>query len=101
MFEGPRTRDEMGDYDKPGGVGLRHGLQSIEGDRKMPVAELNTPWLTVAEAAKYLSVNADFIYDACATGGLRHARLGGRRSIRTRQKWLDDWMHSNAAAGVR
>lgn len=53
------------------------------------------PWLTVAEAAGYLGVNPDFVYDACALGKLQHVRLDGRRSIRLRREWLDAWMEKH------
>ncbi len=97
MKSEPTTREERGDYDKPGAALLPQDVAAIQAKLTVPA----TPWLTVAEAAAYLSVNQDFIYDACATGGLRYKRLAGRRSIRTQAKWLDDWMHSGAAAGGR
>jgi excisionase family DNA binding protein len=53
-----------------------------------------TVWLTAEEAAAYLRVSTQSIYDACRTGGLRHHRLGGRRNIRLRQSDLDAWMTS-------
>ena len=34
--------------------------------------------LTVAEAAEALGVSADTVYDLCASGRLRHARIGGK-----------------------
>lgn len=43
------------------------------------------PWLTVKEAAAYASLSTDTIYTACERGELRHARVGGRRTIRLRQ----------------
>jgi excisionase family DNA binding protein len=49
-------------------------------------------WLSPAAAARYLGVSAQFIYDACASKGLRHAKLAGRRNIRIRPEWLDTWM---------
>ena len=39
-------------------------------------------WFTVAEGAAYVGVSRDTIYTACERGELRHARIGGRRSIR-------------------
>jgi excisionase family DNA binding protein len=79
------------------------GIEDGSVDRYYALAhdvEGGRPWLTVAEAAGYLRVNPDFIYDACATGELQHVRLGGRRSIRVRREWLDAWMegHRQVAA---
>jgi excisionase family DNA binding protein len=51
-------------------------------------------WLTVTEAAEHIGVSPDFIYTACAVGGLPHVRLSGRRSIRIRRSHVDDWMQS-------
>jgi excisionase family DNA binding protein len=45
-------------------------------------------WLTPREAAEYLGVGVDLIYDGCAAGGLKHTRLG-HRTIRLRREWLD------------
>ena len=50
------------------------------------------PWLTVAEGAEYCAVSKDTIYTACERGELRHARVGGRRTIRLRSEWLDAWL---------
>ena len=50
------------------------------------------PWLTVAEGAEYCAVSKDTIYTACVRGELRHARVGGRRTIRLRSEWIDAWL---------
>ena len=46
-------------------------------------------WLNVTEAA-------DRIYTACERGELRHARVGGRRSIRLKAEWIDAWLERHA-----
>lgn len=51
-------------------------------------------WLTPREAAEYLGVGVDLIYDGCATGGLKHTRFG-HRTIRLRREWLDAWAESH------
>jgi excisionase family DNA binding protein len=56
----------------------------------------DSQYLTVAEAAKRIGVSNEFIYDACAIKGLKHTRLGGRRNIRIRTDWLDEWMLESA-----
>jgi hypothetical protein len=45
-------------------------------------------WLNVGEAA-------DTIYTACERSELRHVRIGGRRCIRVRPEWLDEWYERN------
>jgi excisionase family DNA binding protein len=53
---------------------------------------MESPWLTVKEAAARLTVHPQFIYEACAVMGLTHTRVGhGRGKIRIRQSWLDAW----------
>ena len=60
----------------------------------LPTADVDagarTTWITPREAAAYLGVCVESIYDACAAGGLKHSRLG-RRTIRLRREWLDAW----------
>lgn len=53
---------------------------------------MTTEWLNPASAAQRIGVNKQMIYDACAAGGLKHVRLGGRRNIRIRPSDLDAWM---------
>jgi excisionase family DNA binding protein len=52
-------------------------------------------WMTPREAAVYLGVGVDTIYDACAAGGLKYARLG-HRTIRLRREWIDRWAEEHA-----
>lgn len=57
-------------------------------------ARKNSPeWLTPREVAEYLQTGVDLIYDACATGGLKHVKLG-YRTIRVRRAWVDAWAES-------
>jgi excisionase family DNA binding protein len=63
--------------------------RAIAEDRSTPI------WMTIQEAATYLGVGVDIIYDACAGGGLRHARFG-HRTIRLRREWIDRWADSRA-----
>ena len=59
------------------------------------------PWLNVGEAAEYAGLSRDTIYTACERKELRHARVGGRRSIRLKPEWIDAWLerHARAAEG--
>ena len=47
-------------------------------------------WLTVTQAAEYAGVSKDTIYTACERREMRHARIGGRRSIRVKPEWIDE-----------
>ena len=53
-------------------------------------------WLTVAEAAEYSGVSRDTIYTACERREIRHARISGRRSIRVKPQWIDEWLERHA-----
>ena len=53
-------------------------------------------WLTVAEGAEYAGVSRDTIYTACERGELHHARIGGRRAIRLKTIWIDEWLERHA-----
>ena len=54
-------------------------------------------WLNVAEAAEHAGVSRDTIYTACERKELRHARVGGRRSIRLKPEWIDAWLERYAS----
>ena len=58
-------------------------------------------WLTVAEGAEYAGVSRDTIYTACERRELHHARIGGRRAIRLKPIWIDEWLerHTRHAHG--
>jgi len=55
-----------------------------------PAPRRDSPWMTVKQAAEYLDVGVDLIYEACAKKGLRHAKLG-HSTLRTKREWLDAW----------
>ena len=55
-------------------------------------------WLTVIEAAEYSGLSRDTIYTACERRELRHARVGGRRTIRLKTEWIDAWLEQHARA---
>ena len=60
-------------------------------------------WFTVSEGAEYAGVSRDTIYTACERGELRHACIGGRRSIRLKPEWIDAWLeqHARGASATR
>lgn len=51
---------------------------------------IETSWMTPRQAAAYLGVGVDTIYEACATDELKHVKLG-YRTIRVRREWIDVW----------
>ena len=57
-------------------------------------------WLTVAEGAEFSSVSRDTIYTACERREVRHARIGGRRSIRLKPEWIDAWLERHAREAI-
>ena len=54
--------------------------------------EFQDVWWTRREAAAYVHVSEATIGREVRQGRLRHARVGGRRSLRFRRQWLDDWL---------
>ena len=67
-----------------------------EGRANRVRVEEHSAWLTPQDAAQYLRVGIDIIYDGCAAGGLRHSKLG-HRTIRIRREWVDLWAEEHAA----
>lgn len=57
--------------------------------------KISPEWLTPREVAEHLHTGVDLIYNACATGGLKHVKLG-YRTIRVRRAWVDAWAESKA-----
>ena len=78
-------------------VAVWRGAVKAAVERKAVVATSTSAavWMTIKEAAAYLGVGVDIIYDACSGGGLRHAKFG-HRTIRLRREWIDRWAESRA-----
>lgn len=49
-------------------------------------------WWTRREAAMYAHVSEATIGREVRGGRLRHAKVGGRRSLRFKRDWLDEWL---------
>ena len=63
-------------------------------DQNQPTT--TTPWRTVKQAAARAQVGQKTIYREIAAGRIRHARIGGRREIRLRDEWIDDYLERSA-----
>jgi excisionase family DNA binding protein len=46
------------------------------------------------EAAKYAKVSVGTLYREVREGRLRAARIGGRRELRFRPAWIDEWLEN-------
>lgn len=53
-------------------------------------------WLNVSEGAEYAGVCRGTIYTACERGELQNIRIRGRRSIRLKREWIDQWLERHA-----
>ena len=54
------------------------------------------PWLTHRQGGKYVQANEATLRREIQRGRLRHARIGGRKSIRLRRSWLDAWLEETS-----
>jgi excisionase family DNA binding protein len=50
------------------------------------------PWLNVEGAARRALCGSKLIYREVAAKRLRAARVGGRRELRFRPEWIDQWL---------
>lgn len=53
---------------------------------------VTTIWLTVEQAANRAQVGKTTIYSEVKAGRLRAARVGGRRELRFRAEFIDQWL---------
>ena len=54
------------------------------------------PWLTITQGARYVHVHQATLRREMYRGRLRHARVGGRKAIRLRRSWLDQWLEGSS-----
>ena len=50
------------------------------------------PWLTLQQSSVIVQTHEATLRREIRGGRLRHARIGGRKSIRIRRSWLDAWL---------
>lgn len=55
---------------------------------------VDSPWMSAREAAAYLGMSVDAIYDACARRGLKHSKTG-HSTMLFRKEWLDEWVEAH------
>jgi excisionase family DNA binding protein len=62
-------------------------------------SETTSPtWLTVQEAARRARCGIKIVYREVVAGRLRAVRVGGRRSLRFRAEWIDEWLEAGGSA---
>lgn len=54
-----------------------------------------SPWLNVDGAARRALCGPKLIYREVAAKRLRAARVGGRRELRFRPEWIDQWLEQS------
>ena len=54
-------------------------------------------WIDVRSAANHAGLSVWSLYEAVASNDLRHVRVGGRRRIRTRIVWVDEWLERHGS----
>lgn len=67
-------------------------VQKLREDPDRLISE--TPWLTVKQAAERAQCGVKMLYREAQAGRLRAARVGGRRSLRLRAEWVDQWLQT-------
>jgi excisionase family DNA binding protein len=58
----------------------------------MRLQQPTTGWWNLRRAATHSHLSVWRLYRAIAAGELRHVRVGGRRTIRTKRTWVDAWL---------
>jgi excisionase family DNA binding protein len=53
-------------------------------------------WLDLPAAAKEVKVSTATLRREAKRGKLRHARIGGRKCIRLRRAWVNEWLEREA-----
>ena len=75
---------------------LVRGTQRTGRDEATQTTTGQTPWLTPKEAAQRARCGVKTIYREVQAGRLRAARVGGRRELRIKPQWVDEWLVTTA-----
>ncbi len=59
-------------------------------------AERVRVWITAIEAAERARCGPKLIYREAKAQRLRHAIVGGRRALRFKPEWIDEWLERAA-----
>jgi excisionase family DNA binding protein len=62
----------------------------------MTAGAIETPWLNLALAAKYIHRSKRFVSNEVRAGRIRAARVGGRGELLFRREWLDAFLEDLA-----
>ena len=65
---------------------------ALPGERAAPLSG----WWTARQAAGYAQVGLKMVYREVGAHRLRAAKVGGRRELRFRPSWIDEWLESRA-----
>lgn len=58
-------------------------------------------WLTLAEASAYAKLSTACLRRAIKRGELKAVRVSGRRALRLRPAWIDEWYAGFTIGGQR
>ena len=72
--------------------------ETTTGQPSVSMSDVRSPWLTVEEAAGRARCGPKLIYREVRAGRLRAARIGGRRELRLKPEWIDEWLLRSAEA---
>jgi excisionase family DNA binding protein len=53
---------------------------------------MENPWMNAQTAADYAACSVHTIYKAVNCHELKHTRVGGRRMLKFRREWVDEWL---------
>jgi excisionase family DNA binding protein len=77
----------------------RHDAPSTQRTSSLAPSSPSGPptWLTVHDAALRARCGDKLIYREVAAGRLRGVRVGGRKSLRFRAEWIDEWLEAGGS----
>lgn len=84
-----------------GDVKLFEGSNGAGASSAKPAVSEHSPWLMPGEAARRARCGVKIIYREVRAGRLRAARIGGRRELRLKPEWVDEWLVTTTAPTER